>query len=312
MSESISAALYLRQETLSFAEIEHLETSHRLRRVNRRTFDFDLLEALRGGSEHREALRQLKEGLREELEGTAASTVKVAVHPHEGYSFFTPLATDLSVEERKQELIRQAALVTGVRSARSLHLSSQTVRTVSDAEEESFMWVHVLALPAEVEERIDALIQEGSVRSHSWMVSSEAAARLMGRIERSRPSHEEALQPYSLAIGEYPSHTEYALSRDREWHHAHYTQAADSPEDRAYYAVGFLNRIDVPATAIGRLFLYGPEVDLDAYASLASIFGPQPEHLDPLRAIHDGTETGPEEGLNSYVLCIGAGLTPFV
>lgn len=312
MSESLSAALHLRGKTLCYAEIEHLETSRCLRRVNRQSFDFEVMEALRDPKEGSDSLDRLAEAMRQQLKGTAAPVVKVAIHPLDGFSFFTPLSTELSVQERKRELVRQSALVTGVRSPHSLHLASQTVRTTTDGDEAPLMWVHVLALPKEVERRMDALLEDCPVRSHSWMVSSEAAARLMGRIERTTPSHEEALRPYSLAIGEYPAHTEYALSRNREWYHAHYTQAADSPEDRAYYAVGFLNRIDVPLTGIGRLFVYGADVDLEAYAPLKPIFGPQPERLDPLRVVQKGDEVAPDEEMSSYLLSIGAGMNPSI
>lgn len=312
MSESVSAAIHIRGTTLSYAEIEHRESSQHLRRVNRHTFDFDVLEALKEASEGAETLDRLAEGVRRELGESEASTVKVAIHPLEGFSFFTPLPTKLSVQKRKQELLQQAALVTGARSARSFHLASRTVRTVPDSDGESLMWIHVLAIPEEVDRRVAAWVEGTPVRSHSWMVSAEAAARLVGRIERTRPSHEEALHPYSLAIGEYPDHTEYALSRNREWYHAHYTLAADNPDDRAYYAVAFLNRIDVDVGAIGRLFLYGPSVDLNAYASLESLFGPQPEHLDPLYAVQRGEGVASDVDVGSHVLSIGAAMTPYV
>ncbi len=312
MSESVSAAIHIHGTTLSYAEVEHRESSRHLRRVNRRTFDFDVVEALKEAREGAETLERLAEGIREDLEEAEASTVKVAIHPLDGFSFFTPLPTKLSVQKRKQELVQQAALVTGARSARSFHLASRTVRTVPGSDGESLMWVHVLAIPEEVDRRVAAWVEETPVRSHAWMVSAEAASRLIGRIERTRPSHEEALHPYSLAIGEYPGHTEYALSQNREWYHAHYTLAADTPEDRAYYAVAFLNRIDVPVDAIGRLFIYGPSVDLDAYASLESVFGPQPEHLDPLRTIQRGEGVAPNVDVQSYVLAIGAAMTPYM
>lgn len=311
MSESISAAIHLYDSTFSFAEIERLDSSHCLRRVNRRTFSFDVLEVLKGDAES-EAFDRLAEALRDELTRTEASTVKMVIHPLAGFSFFTLVSAELSVQDRKQALVQQAALVTGARSARTLHLALRTVRTVPDHEGGSLVWIHVLVLPDEVESRVAKVVDESPVRGHSWMVSSEAAAHLMGGIEGTRPSHEEALQPYSLAIGEYPTHTEYALSRNREWHHAHFTQAADRPEDRAYYAVAFLNRIDVPAKSIGRLFLYGSEVDLDAYAPLESIFGPQPEYLDPLHVVQKMDEETSEDDIQSHVLGIGAGLTPFL
>lgn len=312
MSESVSAAIYIQGATLHYAEIEHSESFRTLRRVGQKTFNVDVSYILREKDTEPSAFDRVAAFINEGLDGTDASKLTVALQPQEGFSFFTPISAELSVPERRRELVQQTALVTGARSPGSLHLDSQTVRMAQDSDGESHMWVHVLALPDAMETHMAALVDEGPLRHHTWMVSSEGVSRLMGQIERTEAPHEEALQPYSLAIGQYPTHTEFALSRNREWYHSHYVLDVQSPQDRAYYAVGFLNRIDVPASSIGRLYVYGSSVEQGAYEPFEEIFSCTPEILDPSHVVRSGEELSLHGEPTPYVPCIGAGLAPYV
>lgn len=311
MSESVSAAITIQDDTLRYAELVRREEGHELRRFGAESFSFDLTRALLHREADADQVAQVREALRGGLEGTAARALRVGVHPPDGYSFFTPISADVPVRDRKRQLLQQAALVTGVRSTGELAMTSETVRTTQDSEGEPFIWVHVLAVPSEVDERIEAMADGLSVRTHSWMVTSEAAAQVTGRLERTGGSAQEALRPYTLAVGQYPKHTEYALSRNREWYHAHYAQEAHSADNRAYFAVGFLNRVDVPLDAVGRLFVYGMDFDLEDYTSFARIFGREAEPLDPFRAVDNQAGPAPEAPC-AYAPCIGAAMDEYV
>jgi hypothetical protein len=154
---------------------------------------------------------------------------------------------------------------------------------------------------------VDAL----PVREYAWIPSSEAAARVTSRVERTSGSAKEALRPYTLAVGQYSTHTEYALSRNREWYHSHYSEETHSPEDRAYFAVGFLNRVGVPLDGVGRLFVYGTDVDLDGYEPFTNIFAQDPEILDPLRIVDSRVEDVPDQP-SAFAPCIGAGMGDYL
>jgi hypothetical protein len=253
----------------------------------------------------------VQDALAAAIDGTEARDLRVAVHPPQGYSFFTPISSDVPVRDRKRQLLQQAALVTGIRSTQKLRLTSETVRTTQDSEGAPFIWVHVLAVPNPVDDRMASIVEALPVRSHAWMVSSEAASRVTSRVERTGGSAQEALRPYTLAIGQYSTHTEYALSRNREWYHAHYAEEAYSPENRAYFAVGFLNRVDVSLDSVGRLFVYGTDVDLSDYRPFEGIFGQAPDPLDPLRIVENRAGHRPDEPC-SFVPCVGAGMEDYM
>ncbi len=311
MSESVSAAISIQGETLRFAELEHRENSYHLRRHGERTFPFDLTKTLLRADGNRPRVEDVRREVEDGLDGTEARALRVAIHPPDGYSFFTPISSDIPVRDRKRQLLQQAALVTGVRSTKKLKMTSDTVRTTQDSEGQPFMWVHVLAVPDDVDERMADVRRSLPVREHEWIVSSEAAARVTSRTERTGGSATEALRPYTLAVGQYPTHTEYALSRNREWYHAHYAEEAESPENRAYFAVGFMNRVDVPLNAVGRLYVYGHDVDLSDYAPFESIFGREPQALNPFRVARS-SEGGPSEPASAFAPCIGAGIEAYM
>lgn len=311
MSESVSAAISIQGHSLRFAELERRDDGHVLRRLGKETFPFNLGQALLRAEGDVQKVGAASQVLAEALSDTEARDLRVAIHPPDGYSFFTPISSDVPVRDRKRQLLQQAALVTGVRSTESLQMNSETVRTTQDSDGEPFMWVHVLAVPDAVDRQMTEMREVLSVREHQWIVSSEAAARVTSRIERTGGSATEALRPYTLTVGQYSSHTEYALSRNREWYHAHYAEEADSPENRAYFAVGFMNRVDVPLNAVGRLFVYGTDVDLADYASFESIFGREPEVLNPFHAVRHRIDP-PADEPSAYAPCIGASMAPYM
>jgi len=311
MSESVSAAITIQGRTLRYAEVKRMDQGHRLLRAGEETFSFDLPQTLlrKGGDVDR--IRQVCTVLTGAFDDAAARDVRVCVHPPDAYSFFTPISSDVPVRDRKRQLFQQAALVTGARSADELYLDSQTVRTTQDSEGEPFMWVHVLGVPKAADERMSEVVGMLPMKRYDWIVSSEAVGRVSSRLERTGGSAREALRPYTLAVGQYPTHTEYFLSRNREWYHAHYAEEADSPENRAYFAVGFMNRVDVPLDAVGRLYVYGMDVDIGDYGRFVDIFDQVPEVLNPFRMVQSRSD--PTEGEGAlYAPCIGAGMDEYV
>lgn len=308
MTQSTSAALHIQGPTIRCVEVVREREAQDLRRFGDRTFSFDVARVLwgEGGSG---ALNRVAEALQEEFSGVGAVALRVVVHPLDVFSFFTPIPVGLSDAERRRYAISQAALVTGARSPDMLTLSLQSVRSVEG--DDAIEWVRVLALPQEVAERMDALTESLPVQDVTRMVSSEAAARVVGHVDR--PTHaadNEAADneaTYSLAIGQYATHTEYALLRDGTWHHAHAAQEARSLGNRAYYAVGFLNRVGVEPRAVDHLFVYGSEAA--AEEPLETVFDCRPVFLDPfecLRRVPDRFEE--PEGAEEYVPCIGGAL----
>ncbi len=312
MSESVSAAITIQGNTLRYAEVKRLDQEHRLLRIGREDFPFDVARALLREEGDAQQIGKVGSVLAAAFQDTEARELRVVVHPLDSYSFFTPISSDVPVRDRKRQLLQQAALVTGARSSDELHLDSQTVRTTQDSEGDPFMWVHVLAVSDAVEERMSELVSTLPVTKHTWIVSSEAAARAMSRVERTGGSAQEALRPYTLAVGQYPAHTEYSLSRNREWYHAHFAEEAHSPENRAYFAVGFMNRVDVPLDAVGRLFLYGVDVSVGDYAPFVSIFDRAPEVLNSFQVVRVRDDQDTETESSAYTPCIGAAMDEFV
>lgn len=280
MTQSTTAALHIQGSTIRYAEVVREQEARDLQRLGGQTFSFDVVRALWEG-EKTDDLDGVAEAVRGMLAGLDAAALRVVVHPLDAFSFFTPIPAGLSESERHRYVTSQAALVTGARSPDTLALSLRTVRPVEGRE--GGEWVHVLALPQGVGERMEALTDSLPVQTVTRMVSSEAAAQIVGHTERSDAFAAEHEATYSLAIGQYATHTEYALVREGAWHHAHATQEARTAGNRAYYAVGFLNRVDVAAEAVDRLFVYGPQAE--AEGPLEAVFDCSPVSLDPFEGL---------------------------
>ncbi|WP_022834447.1 hypothetical protein [Salisaeta longa] len=284
MSESIFAAIDLYGTAVRYAVIDQDTDPPHLLQVGVCDLPFDVVDALLT-EKTAAAIPRIAEPLAERLAGISAYEVRVLVHPPHVWSFFLPISAELSVRDRKRQLLKQAALLTGTTETHRLSLTSSTVRTTTDSEGDAVMWVHVLAVRRAIEARLSQLVNALDIPRYTWQLSTAAAARAAATQELREVTHEQALRPYALSVGQFPGHTEYALARDRQWYFSHHATNAASPNDRAYFAVALLNRLEIPLDAIGRLFIYGLDVDPYAYAPLQTILDIEPEIMDPAWAV---------------------------
>jgi len=304
MTQSTTAALHIQGSTIRYAEAVQEQEARDLRRLGGQTFSFDVVRALweRGGSEDLDHAAEAVRGMFADVEAVA---LQVVVHPLDAFSFFAPIPAGLSESEQDQYVTSQAALVTGARSPETLTLSLRSVRSVDGLD--AVEWVHVLALPQEVGRRMGALTDSLPVQNVTRTVSSEAAAQIVRHVEHASVPATGTEPTYSLAVGQYATHTEYTLVRDGAWHHAHAAQEARAAGNRAYYAVGFLNRVNVAAQAVDRLFVYGSETA--AEGPLEAAFDCAPVSLDPFEGVRRVPErVGDRTQADEYVPAIGGAL----
>lgn len=308
MTKPISAAIHIQGPTIRYAELEREDAGLILRRLGGETFEFDIASVLWGEEKETDSLEQVGDVVQEALEGTEASSVEMVVPPLEVYSFFMPVPSEISEQDREHRVAYQAALVTDTRSPEALHTTTKSVRT-AEKDGEMIEWIHVLAVPQAIEERLETFTASFPVPGGTRTVSSEAAARVVRRqADDEQASSTEGEGPYRLAIGQYSSHTEYTLTRDGAWHHAHATQDAREAENRAYYAVGILNRIGVSLSEIGGLFVYGADADPEANGPFEAVFGRRPILLNPFDGLRFTGEQPPDEVPGTFVSCIGGAL----
>ena len=306
--QSISAAVHIQGPTVRYAEVTRDGSDVDLRRFGAETFEVDVARVLWGDTSP-EPLDAITATLSRIFDDTDASKAGLVLHPVDAYSFLMPLPEGLSAEERDRRVAYQAALVTNTRSPGALHTVSRPVRTAVE-DGETIEWVHVLAVPQQVEARMETLFAEvPGMDTTGRILSAEAAAHLLGISEEDGTPTMSAddADEYQLAIGQYAGHTEYALTRNGSWHHAHAAQNAPTAEDQAYYAVGMLNRIGVAPDALEALVAYGSEVDAVAGGPFESVFGDAPTLLDPFGRLHRIWEPDAEQP-GEYVPCIGGAL----
>jgi len=306
MTQSIAAAIHIDGSTIRYAALAQEDDVLRLQRLGHRTFEFDVVQALWDAAPVPDALDRIETAVQEAFDGVGVSSLRLVLHPLDVYSFFAPVPAGLSTQERERHITPQAALVTGARSPDALRLTLRPVRTVEEGGE-GIEWVHVLAVPRDVDERMEAFL--GMLPGHhtARMISSEASARLLGYAETESSLDTE--RSFQLIIGAYSSHTEYALTCDWEWYHAHATQEARTAANRAYYAVGGLNRVRVPPSAVDRVFLYGPDAHPGAQEVYESVFECRTAFLDPVKRLPlmpERSQSGDAPRLD--VPCIGGAL----
>lgn len=282
------------------------ESGLELRRCSFREFDFDVARVLWADSEGEDNVEEVGVALRNELSDTQAREVTLVVHPLNAFSFFTPMSPALSERERMRRVVQQSALLSGSRSADDLRITPHRVRTETLDGGEQVEWIHILALPKAVQARVEGLMSFLPIQDRIRMVSTEAAALVMA-VEQAEASGSDSsdTSSYSLAIGRYPAHTEFSLAHRGHWYHGH-AVAETGAENGSYFAVGFLNRLGVSVADIRRLFVYGSKRERAGGEAYRSLFGMEPQPLNPFDVFGLSVEDGDEHDASDYVPCVGA------
>ena len=293
---------------LRYAEVEQRGPRYQLLRLGSCDFDFDIAEAVLQGSppEHLEALT---DALNDVFEGSVATRLHVTVHPPTCYSFFTALPVEVTKEERKQRLLREAALLTRSSSPQPLRLTADPVYTETMDDGEAVEWFHVLALNERLHARFDRICRMLPQSRHRMTLSMHAVANAVERIERRAGEGEGRQQaPFTLVLGWYPTHVEFTLCRHTHWYFSHYSEAAP-PADCAYFALALTGRLGLEQSAVGRIFVYGGFKKADDFAGLAEVFPAVPEPLNPMQLIDlDPDSMAASFDHAAYAPCLGVAL----
>ena len=295
MKNPTVAALHIQGRRLRYAEIADTAEGPSVVTLGQHVLEADLTPAILGvdGEGAQEGLDRLGE-VREAL---SAKRGRVVVPPSAVYSFFVPLPAEVAPRERRQHVLQQTALVTGMGTVTDLHVASSGVRPAREQDGRPYEWVHVLAFPEEARTRFQAAFE--LQEEWAWMISSEASVQVP------RADGPEASAPFSLLVGEYDTHTEFSLVREAKWHHAQYTEASEHSEDLGYSLRSFLNGLDVSPAAVGELAAYGDPTTSAHRSVVEAELGREATVLNPFASLMGEEE---EEDPSAFVPCIGAAL----
>ncbi|NNF59528.1 MAG: hypothetical protein HKN04_14930 [Rhodothermaceae bacterium] len=300
-------AIALRGPALHYAEvIQDPDGTQALRRLGVCDFDFNVDEAVLGltGPTH---LDVVIEAVKDVFRVSTAKTLLVAVHPTGLPSFFSPLPEGLAPPQRYEQLRQEAALLADVSATQPVRIRAVPVRTETLVIEQvpaAHRWHHVLHVPEPVHARLALIGKALGVGTYDLVDSTQAAAAVVRALDARSPIPMDA-QPFTLALGAYPSHVEMAVVHGGAWYHGHHGPIG-APEDAAYFAAAMLERVGLSTEKIGRFVLYGEMPNPEHYLLLADLLGCMPQLLDPL-AVYNRTPAGADPAaLAAYVPCLGA------
>lgn len=318
------AALHLARDTLYYADLTQRADGPRLRRVGACTFDFDVTAALLAPDDAPEdapddaLLQRVIERLQAAFDASSAERLLLVVHPADAFAFVAPVPARAAPAARRRALVQQASLLTGIRTPGAMRLTTEPLQAPARRETpphpggtsgddaagdpEATAYTQVLVVPRAVDDRLGRMVQALPFPAHRWALTTHGAGRLALVLEQDYASATLALRPYSLAVGFYPTHTEYGLCHDGRWRYTHHAEA-HAPDDRVYFALALLKRLGAPVHLVGRLFAYGPDLGAAALAPFGDVFSVAPEPLDPAAAL---PAEGATRATPAYAPCLGA------
>jgi hypothetical protein len=296
------ASIDLSWATLRYAEAAHHPDGVRPLRIGSCDFDFDITSELLH-DEDPEHLDVVIQALADVFTGSRADPLRVVVHPPSAQSFVTVVPADLAAPERTKRFQQEAALVAGAETEAALHVTASSIFADTHLDVEP---VQVLAVPAAWHERFATVVDSLPHTDVEWMLSTEAAARVMARVGADTASPNVA-QSIVLVVGAYPDYTELGLLRNGHWYYSHHVDA-EEPMDAAYNAMALLDRLEIPRDAVMHIGLYGLGASAQAFAPFESVFGVEPEAIQPFGALGIDPEAVGESGFGAgaYVPCVGA------
>lgn len=300
MESQAVASIDLARSALRYAEAEHHAEDVRPLQLGSFDFDFDATKAL-FHDEPAGALDAVAQALADVFGTSAARELRFVVHPPDAYAFVTVIPSDLSEPNRAERFQQEAALVAGTPSDEPPHVTASAIHADTHLDVEP---VQVLAVSNALHARLATITDRLPHPDIRWMLSTEAAARVLRQTHSATPSSAE--MTIDLVAGMYPEHTEFGLLRNGQWYYSHYTNT-ETPDDAVYNAVALLDRLGIPRSAVKHAGLYGLDVPSDVLTALETVFDVTPEPLRPFDALGLDTaaqRAGAEAG--AYAPCIGA------
>ena len=201
-------------------------------------------------------LDTLAEALHDVFAESIASDLHIVFHPSNCYSFFTPLYVDLSEEERKYRLQEEATLLTTSENPVPLHLTADVVYTETLENGRIVEWFHVLGIEEQVHHQLNTVLSALPHTSFRFNLSTRGTANAIERIARKENRTLSPLSVYTLAIGYYKTHVEYALCRRHRWFFSHHAES-ETAVDSVYFAIALLRRLGIDRSEVGQLYIYG-------------------------------------------------------
>ena len=302
MNAQARAGISIDGSTLRYAEVEHYGVHSRLLRLGSCAFDFEVMDQVlqSGGGTH---LKTVGEALRDVFSGSVASELHVALPPTACCSFFAPLPRGLSEAEQQRRLRREAALLMERTSAGPFHLRTDVLYEETLHDGSAVAWFHVLALPQAIHARFDGLLRGLPPKRYRFGLSGQGAAAVAARAEAPR-----ADRPLTLAVGWYPTHTEYVLMHEGTWRFSFHTSAG-SPADAAYFAVALLQRMERKPDEVERVYIYGVDVEETRFEAFRRVFALAPQRLSPIDAVEiDAGHLSAQFNAEAYAPCVGVAL----
>jgi hypothetical protein len=309
----VTAVAALRGRALRYAEVERpAHGAPRLRRLGTCDFDVDVEDAVMGPGSA-EGLDAVGAALREVFRESAPRILAVIARPTTLVSFFSPLPEGLGAPARYEQLRQEAALLADVSSAQPVRIRAMPVRTEA-LPTGVHRWHHVVHVSETVHARLTLLARglgAGTYDLHDSTQTAAAVAHALLDQELADGNPRDPARPFALAVGSYGDFAEFSLSRDPGagdrpvWHFGLHAPSG-APEDAAYFALSMLQRLSVTPEEVGRLFVYGDDLDVDRLTVLGSLLGGDAIPLDPLPLFGRRPEGVDPAVLAAFAPCLGA------
>lgn len=289
---------------MRYAEVEQYGTRYRLLRLGSCDFEFDVFSEVFSAPDPTH-LDTVAEAIGDVFTGTISTQFRVSVHPPVGIPFFSPVPPDLPERDRHRRLHHEAALLAGPDATLELLADPTVTETLADGSQ--VMWTHVLALEKSLQERLSFLLRALPQAPFRPMVSMQGIALALQRLSQRGALTAEA-QPFTLALGCYPTHLEYVLCYNGVWFYSHHTPPG-TPVDAAFFTLALFRHLRIDPRHLGRLFVYGVEVDMAAYKVCEKALGLVPELLNVVPVVDlDPQSLAASFDVEAYAPCIGVAL----
>lgn len=307
MGAYVQAGVDLYKSTLRYAEVERNDQHYRLLKLGSCEFDFNMADALSDSAQPMH-LETLAEALNDVFSESIASDLHVVFHPSDCYSFFTPLYVDLTEEQRKYRLQEEATLLTSQSTPVPLHLTADVVYTETLENGRVVEWFHVLGVEERIHKQLSSVLHALPHSSFRFNLSTRGTANAIEQMARKENLEMRTNQAYTLAIGYYKTHIEYALCRQNRWFFSHHTDSS-AAVDSVYFALALLRRLKIDRSQVGRIYIYGEDIEGEVFSVLTEIFENTPEVLNPMEVVQlEKKSPGMHFTAEAYVPCIGVAM----
>ena len=260
-------------------------------------FVFDVEQAFFNEESPQLFIDEINQALVDIFKFSEATEVRFSLHPRFTTLFYTPVGTDMSIQDRAKQFLQEARLLSG-KQTKPLHIVPVPLFIEDVNPNDGVIWYQIMAIEKHIFNQAARILKGLNVSSYKFQSVSTDVAKLVAVSILEEPLPH---APFILTIGCFNSHIELMVCRKEN---LHFTTFSIAEEPLLIQIQNILKQMNLDNATLHRVYFYGNAIKPE-YQQVVKQFIQVP--IEILNVVYPLFSIEVENATH-YTVCLGAAL----